>query len=84
MALKHQINKELTELKAWATDVNFQARLAKAEASSELRKAWMEAEQDLAKLEVRLEQLGNNADASVDALVERLKGRWSELKSQLS
>lgn len=80
MSLKELLNKELTEFKAWSADTAFQARLAKAEASSELRKVWMEAEQNLAKLESRLSELSSDADETVDMLRGRLKESWAKLK----
>jgi len=83
MALKNQINQELTELKAWASEAGFQARLAKAEAGSELRKLWMETEQNIAKLEARLEKAGDDADEAIDGMLVGLKNGWTKLKSQL-
>jgi hypothetical protein len=83
MALKERVNEELTELKALAADANFQARLAKAEASSELRKLWMETEQNIAILEARLEKLGDDADDAVDNLLVKVKDGWTKLRKQL-
>lgn len=83
MALKDRFNKELTELKAWAADAELQAKLAKSEAGSELRKAWMEAQQDLVKLEARVEQLGGEVDSAVSSLVTQLRERWTKLRNDL-
>lgn len=80
MSLKDLLNKELTDFRAWATDATFQAKLAKAEASSELRKVWMEAEQNLAKLEARVSDLGSDADEAVEMLRGKLKESWAKLK----
>jgi len=81
MSLKERVEKELAGMKSWASEAGFQARLAKAEASSELRKAWMEAEQNMAKLEARLEDLGGEADEAAQKLYEDVKARWAKLKA---
>lgn len=82
MALKDLLNKELTEFKEWATDAKFQAKLAQAEASSELRKRWIEAEQTIAKLEARVDQVGSDVDETVETLRTRLKESWAVLKGE--
>jgi len=81
MTFKDRVEKELKGVKSWATDAGFQARLAKAEASSELRKIWIEAQQDISKLEARLDDLGEEADDSAQKLLDRVKESWSKLKS---
>jgi len=81
MAIKELINKELSEFKSWAQDATFQARLVQSEATSELRKRWMEAEKTIAKLEAKLEELGSDADETVDLLRAKLKDTWAKLKS---
>jgi hypothetical protein len=81
MTFKDRVEKELKGVRSWATDASFQAKLAKAEASSELRKIWMETEQNIAKLEGRLSDLGEEADDSAQKLLDRIKESWSKLKS---
>jgi hypothetical protein len=81
MSLKERALKELAGVKTWAAEASFQAQLAKAEASSELRKVWMETEQNIAKLEARLEDLGSEADEATHKLLESLKDGWSKLKA---
>lgn len=81
MTFKDRVEKELKGVKSWATDAGFQARLAKAEASSELRKIWMETEQNIAKLEGRMDDLGDEADEAAQRLLDRVKEGWSKLKS---
>ena len=71
MSLKDKIEKELAGFKAWAEEANMQAHLAKAEVS---------AEQNIAKLEAKLEGLGEQADEAADHLVETLKKKRAELK----
>jgi hypothetical protein len=81
MTFKDRVEKELKGVKSWATEAEFQARLAKAEASSELRKIWMETEQNIAKLEGRMGDLGDEADEAAQKLLDRVKEGWSKLKS---
>jgi DNA repair exonuclease SbcCD ATPase subunit len=83
MSIKERVHQELTELKKRAAEAEFQARLAKAEATSELRKVWMEAEQNIAKLEARLEDLSGDADDAVDTLLEKVKDNWAKVKGLL-
>jgi len=80
MSLRERVEKELENAKAWAEDAGFRARLAKAEAGSELRKVWMETEQEMAKLEARLKDLGGEADDAAQKLMESIKERWAKLK----
>ena len=80
MQLKERVEKELASVKAWANDTKFQAKLAKAEASSELRKRWMETEQNIHKLEARLSDLGEEADDAAQKLLDGLKESWSKVK----
>jgi hypothetical protein len=82
MSLRERVEKELKNAKEWAADAEFQARLAKAEAGSELRKVWMETEQRMAKLEARLEDLGGEADEAAQKLLDSIKDGWAKLKSQ--
>ncbi len=81
MSLKERVEKELAAAKSWATEASFQAKLAKAEASSELRKVWMETEQNIAKLEARLEDLGGEADEAAQKLLDGIKDGWAKLKA---
>jgi hypothetical protein len=81
LSLKERVEKELAGVKSWAQDAGFQARLAKAEAGSELRKTWMETEQKIAKLEARLEDIGGEADDAAQKLYEDVKARWAKLKA---
>lgn len=80
MSFKDKIEKELESAKAWASEATFQARLAKSEASSELRKVWHETEQSIAKLEARLEDLGGEADAAAQKLLDGIKDGLAKLK----
>lgn len=84
MSLRERVEKELKNAKEWAADAEFKARLAKAEAGSELRKIWMETEQSMAKLEARLDDLGGEADDAAQKLMDRVKEGWAKLKSQRS
>jgi len=81
MSLRERVEKELATAKSWATEASFQAQLAKAEASSELRKIWMETEQNMAKLEARLEDLGGEADDAAHKLLEGIKEGWAKLRT---
>jgi hypothetical protein len=81
MSLKERALQELAGVKSWAAEATFQAHLAKSEASSELRKVWMETEQNIAKLEARLEDLGGEADEAAQKLLDGIKDGWSKLKS---
>ena len=40
----------------------------------------MEAQQDLMKIEARVEQLGGEVDGAVDSLVTDLRKRWAKLR----
>lgn len=82
MSLRERVEKELTNARAWATEAEFQAKLAKAEAGSELRKIWIETEQNMAKLEARLEDFGGEADEAARKLLESVKDGWAKLKAQ--
>jgi len=81
IALKERIEKELEKAKTHAAEAAFQARLAKAEASSELRKIWRETEQNMAKLEARLENLGEEADDAAQKLLDGVKDGWAKIKA---
>lgn len=82
MSLRERVEQELRNAKEWAADAEFRARLAKAEAGSELRKIWMETEQSMAKLEARLDDLGGEADEAAQRLMDRVKEGWAKLKAQ--
>lgn len=81
MSLRERVEKEMASAKAWANDAGFQARLAKSEASSELRKVWMETEQNMAKLEARVKDLGGEADEAAQKLLDSIKDGWAKLRS---
>jgi guanylate kinase len=81
MSLKERVEQELAQARSWAAEASFQAQLAKAEASSELRRIWMETEQNMAKLEARLENLGEEADDAAQKLMENIKEGWAKLKA---
>lgn len=81
MSYKEKVRSELGEFKRWAEEANLQARLAKSEASAELRKLWMETEQNLAKLEAKLEDLETEVDEGVESVLGSLRAGWDKLKS---
>jgi len=82
MSYKDKVRSELEEFKRWAEEANMQAHLAKAEAGAELRKLWMQAEQDIAKLESRLEDLETEVDEGVQGALDSLRSGWDKLKSR--
>lgn len=80
-AYKERVRRELGEFKRWAEEANMQAHLAKAEASAELRRLWMETEQNLAKLESKLEDLETDVDEGLQGALDSLRAGWNKLKS---
>lgn len=83
MSFKKDVEKELVELRAWAEEVNLQAHLAKSEIKAEVRTAWMEAEQHAAKLEAKLDGLGDTVDRAVSDVLAQLKESYQKVKSAL-
>jgi hypothetical protein len=83
MSFKDDVQKELTEFKAWAANMNRQARLAKSSLLAAARTAWMEAEQSVAKLEAKLDQLGDTMDHNVQGTVDQLKASYKKLRSSI-
>jgi len=83
MSFKDDVQKELSEFKAWAKDMNMQARLAKSSLQAEARTAWMEAEQNIAKLEAKLDQLGESVDHNVQGSIDQLKASYKKLRSSI-
>ena len=83
MSFRKDVEKELGEFRAWAERVNMQAHLAKSEIQAEVRTAWMEAEQSAARLEARLEGLGDTVDGAVTDVLEQLKRSYQKVKSAL-
>lgn len=81
MSYKDKVRAELSDFKRWAEEANMQVHLAKAEASAELRKLWMETEQNLAKLESKLEDLEADVDEGVEDALDSLRAGWDKLKS---
>ncbi len=81
MSYRDKVRAELSDFKRWAEEANMQAHLAKAEASAELRKLWMETEQNLAKLESKLEDLEADVDDGVEGALDSLRAGWDKLKS---
>ena len=57
-----------------------QARLAASEANSEFRKTWMETEQEVAKLQARLSDLGAEAELELEEALASVKSGWEKLK----
>ena len=84
MSIKEKIQKELADLKAWSQEANMQAHLAASEANSELRKVWMETEQNVAKLEARLSDLGEGAEKELEGMLANVKSDWEKLKKSRS
>jgi hypothetical protein len=83
MSFKEKVQKELEGFKSWAQEANMQAHLAKSEVSAELRTAWMEAEQHVAKLEAKLGDLSEDADDAVSKLVSALKEKREQVSKAL-
>lgn len=83
MSFKNDVKTELDEFKAWAQKMNIQARLAKSELQADARTAWMEAEQNLAKLEAKLDDMGDAMDKNVQGALEQLKANYNKLKASL-
>ncbi len=83
MSFKEQVQKELDGFKAWAQEANLRARLAKSEVSAELRVAWMEAEQNAAKLEAKLSDLAEQADDTTKRLLATLKEQKERVRKAL-
>jgi len=83
MSFRKDVEKELEQFKVWAQDVNMQAHLAKSGLQAEVRTAWMEAQQSVAKLEAKVEELGEAADQGLESALEQLKANYQKLKSSL-
>jgi hypothetical protein len=83
MSFKDDVQKELSEFKAWAAEMNMQARLAKSNLQAEARTAWMEAEQNIAKLEAKLDKLGDTVDHNVQGTVDQLKASYKKLRATI-
>ena len=80
MSAKEKVQKELNDFLAWTQEANMQAHLAASEANSELRKVWMETEQNIAKLQARLSDAGAGAELELESLIANLKQGWEKLK----
>lgn len=83
MSFKKDVEKELADFRAWADEVNMQAHLAKSEIQAEVRSAWREAEQNAARLEAKLEGLGDTVDSATSDVLEQLKRSYQKVKSAL-
>lgn len=82
-SFKEKVEKELASFKTWAQEANMQAHLKKSEVSADLRTSWMEAEQNMAKLEAKLEGLTEQADEAADQLLSKLKEKRDEMRKSL-
>ena len=83
MSFKAEVQKELETFRTWAQDVNMQIHLKTSEVKSNARTALMEAEQTAAILEAKLENLGENADQTVSALLQQFKDKYQKIKAVL-
>lgn len=80
MSLREKVQKELDDFTAWTQEVNLKAHLGAAEANSDLRKLWMETEQNIAKLQARLSDAGAEAELELEGLITKIKSNWEKLK----
>ncbi len=83
MSFKEKVQKELDDFRAWTSQVNMQAHLAKSELQAEARTAFMAAEQNAAKLEAKLGDLGESVDFNVQLIVEQLKENYEKVKGSI-